>query len=222
MARKRIVVIGAGGMAREMAALIQAKNRVHREMEFCGFIVSDFGLLGPHDSKEGILGDYEWLAANRAAVDAIGVGIGSPPVRLKVVQELRGIAPDVEWPVLIHPSAELDFESANLAEGAFIGAGVVGTVNVTLEPFALCNFGCTLGHEATVGSGSVVSPGANVNGGVKIGSAVLIGTGAQILQYLTIGDGAIVGAGAVVTKDVHPGVTVLGVPAKPVQTKSPL
>ena len=47
-----------------------------------------------------------------------------------------------------------------------------------------------------------------------------IGTGVVILPGVTIGEGAIVGAGAVVTKDVAPGVTVVGNPARPLR-KSP-
>jgi acetyltransferase-like isoleucine patch superfamily enzyme len=41
-----------------------------------------------------------------------------------------------------------------------------------------------------------------------------IGSGATILPNVTIGAGAIVGAGAVVTRDVEPGTTVAGVPAR--------
>jgi acetyltransferase-like isoleucine patch superfamily enzyme len=41
-----------------------------------------------------------------------------------------------------------------------------------------------------------------------------IGSGAVILCGVRIGEGAIVGAGAVVTKDVEPGATVAGVPAR--------
>jgi acetyltransferase-like isoleucine patch superfamily enzyme len=41
-----------------------------------------------------------------------------------------------------------------------------------------------------------------------------IGSGAVILCNVTIGAGALVGAGAVVTKDVPPGATVVGNPAK--------
>ena len=42
-----------------------------------------------------------------------------------------------------------------------------------------------------------------------------IGSGATILCGVRIGKGAMVGAGAVVTKDVAPGVTVVGNPARP-------
>jgi acetyltransferase-like isoleucine patch superfamily enzyme len=41
-----------------------------------------------------------------------------------------------------------------------------------------------------------------------------IGSGAVILCGVEIGAGALVGAGAVVTRDVAPGTTVAGVPAR--------
>jgi acetyltransferase-like isoleucine patch superfamily enzyme len=41
-----------------------------------------------------------------------------------------------------------------------------------------------------------------------------IGSGATILCGVTIGEGAMIGAGAVVTRDVAPGATVAGVPAR--------
>jgi UDP-2-acetamido-3-amino-2,3-dideoxy-glucuronate N-acetyltransferase len=47
---------------------------------------------------------------------------------------------------------------------------------------------------------------------VKTGAS--IGGGAVILPGLTIGEGAMVGAGAVVTRDVLPGTTVVGNPAR--------
>ena len=50
---------------------------------------------------------------------------------------------------------------------------------------------------------------------VEIGRNVWIGGGAILLPGVTIGDDAIVGAGSVVTRDVPPGVTVAGNPARP-------
>jgi len=48
-----------------------------------------------------------------------------------------------------------------------------------------------------------------------------IGSGAVILGGIRVGAGALVGAGAVVTRDVSPGTTVAGVPARSRQSPSP-
>jgi maltose O-acetyltransferase len=51
---------------------------------------------------------------------------------------------------------------------------------------------------------------------VRIGSDAWIGGGAIILPGVTIGDNAVIGAGSVVTRDVAPGQTVAGNPARPI------
>ncbi|WP_174275411.1 serine O-acetyltransferase EpsC [Sphingomonas bacterium] len=44
---------------------------------------------------------------------------------------------------------------------------------------------------------------------------VIIGSGAQVLGPITVGKGARIGANAVVTRDVPPGATMVGIPARP-------
>jgi acetyltransferase-like isoleucine patch superfamily enzyme len=58
-----------------------------------------------------------------------------------------------------------------------------------------------------------------LSGHIHVGSGAHIGTGATIIQGVTIGAGCIVGAGAVVIDDLPEGITVVGVPAKPVTTR---
>ncbi|RYF98612.1 MAG: sugar O-acetyltransferase [Caulobacteraceae bacterium] len=49
---------------------------------------------------------------------------------------------------------------------------------------------------------------------ISIGRNVWIGGGAILLPGVTIGDDAVIGAGSVVTRDVAPGATVMGNPAR--------
>lgn len=210
MMGRRIVIIGAGGHARETELLARRLG-----YEIAGFVVSDPSRLGDNDSRERIVGDYDWLHRNRSSFDAVAVGIGTPQARLRVAAELESSFSADWWPVLIPPSNYYDHESCVLGHGCYIAAGVIMTVNVTMKPFAVANYNCTIGHETVIGRGAVINPGANLSGGVTIGDGALIGTGAQVLQYLTVGDGATVGAGAVVTRSVDAGVTVVGVPAQP-------
>jgi serine O-acetyltransferase len=78
-----------------------------------------------------------------------------------------------------------------------------------------------IGDDVTIYQ-SVTLGGTNPSGGVggkrhpTLRDKVVIGSGAQVLGPIEVGDGAKIGANSVVTKDVAPGSTVVGIPAKPV------
>lgn len=222
MGTKKIVIVGAGGFAREVEWLIREINKNAPDSsapyQFMGYVVSDLSKLTPLEQKS-VLGDFEWLEKNRTQWNALAMGIGNAGLRCLIASQLDTRFGPVEWPALVHPSVNLDFHSTRIERGALICANVIGTVNLVFEEFCLVNLACTIGHEAIIGAGSVLNPTVNISGGVTIGKGVLIGTGAQVLQYLTVGDGATVGAGGVVTKNVPPQVTVTGIPAKPFPAK---
>jgi serine O-acetyltransferase len=50
---------------------------------------------------------------------------------------------------------------------------------------------------------------------------VIVGSGAQILGPITVGDGARVGANSVALRDVPPGATVVGIPARIARGRDP-
>jgi len=211
---KPLVIIGAGGHARETKFLIDDINRVTSEYNFLGYLVSDLTKLTEMDSKDEIIGDLSWIEDKDYTIYVV-LGIGTPKYRLKVADEIRKKYNNVVFPTLIHPNCIYDSKSCIFEEGITIYASNVFTVNIKIKEFACLNRCCTVGHEAIVGKGSVLNPSVVISGGVKIGNGVLIGTGAKILQYINIGNDAIVGSGACVTKDVESGITVVGIPAKP-------
>jgi acetyltransferase-like isoleucine patch superfamily enzyme len=107
-----------------------------------------------------------------------------------------------------------------VGRGSVITVGNILNVNVRLGQHVHVNLDCTIGHDAVLEDYATLAPGVHVSGWVFIKEGAYIGTGAVIIngtedKPLEIGAYAVVGAGAVVTKDVPPGVTVVGVPAKP-------
>ena len=87
--------------------------------------------------------------------------------------------------------------------------GVVMHPNVTIGHRVRIYHGVTLAAETWVGS----------EHRLFVGDDVIIGAGAIVVarpnKSLFIGHGARIGAGAVVTRDVAPGQTVVGSPARP-------
>lgn len=73
-----------------------------------------------------------------------------------------------------------------------------------------------------IGAGTAIAPWVTVGlrggelQGPTIGHNVQIGTGAKLIGPIAVGDDATIGAGAIVVGDVAAGVTVAGVPARPV------
>ena len=213
--KTRIAIIGAGGFAREVAWLLKDINAKVPSYTFCGFLVSDLTKLGSGDSQELVLGDFDWLEANLGEIDALVFGIGNPGIKERLANELLRRFPHLSWPSLVHPTVQFDADTVQMGKGVVLCAGTVATVGIIFRDFSMVNLMCTIGHEAVIGPYAVLNPMVNISGGVEVGSGVLVGTGAQILQYVKVGEGATVGAGALAARDVAPGQTVVGIPARP-------
>jgi UDP-2-acetamido-3-amino-2,3-dideoxy-glucuronate N-acetyltransferase len=103
--------------------------------------------------------------------------------------------------------------------------------DVVVMPFTNL-YGCRIGDGTRIGPFVEIQRGASVGARCKIQShsficedwelmqtvvedGASIGSGGIVLGGVRIGRGALIGAGAVVTRDVAPGATVVGSPARP-------
>ncbi|WP_255194419.1 acyltransferase [Natronobeatus ordinarius] len=123
----------------------------------------------------------------------------------------------VIWLVRISPSLKLKrwlLRRIGVTVGEGVSWGLEATPDVfwpdliTLEDHAL------VGYDATILCHEFLQDEYRT-GEVVIGERAMIGAGAIILPGVEIGEGASIAANSLVTRDVPPGETVAGVPARP-------
>lgn len=211
MAKTEIVVFGAGGFGREVAAMLKFSN-LAEDYELVGFI--DDGLKKGHTVNGlQVLGNTDFLFETHQPF-AIAMGIGEPQTRRQIVELLQENK-NLTWPNLIHPNARLhDPQNIKMGRGNIICDGNIITTNVDLGDFNIINLSCTIGHDAQLADYCSLMPSVNLSGGAGLEDEVYVGTGAKLIKATTLGKGCIIGAGAVVNKDIPPGATAVGVPAK--------
>lgn len=204
-----VVMVGAGGHARVVAEALLPRRVI--------------GHLTPENTDhriESLLGDR--LGGDDAAVGlaaagctfALGVGSvdrRSVDHRAELLETLAGCHLEV-----VRHARAIVSPTADLSGGSFIGPGAIVGTGARLAMGSIVNSGAVIDHDCRIGRNVHVAPGAVVSGDVTIDDDALIGVGSTIRQGLRIGSRVVVGAGAVVIDDLVDGVTVVGVPARPV------
>jgi len=212
--KRPLVILGTGGSTYDLLDIVEAINAVQPTWEPIGFL-DDARPAGSRHLGLEVLGTLR--DASRLAECAFVNVIGSDRSfrHLPEILGSTGLALE-RFATLIHPAASVS-SLARLGHGVVINPRVVVAGEVTIGNHVMLCPGCIVGHESSIGDYSVLAPGSVVSGLVEVQGSCYIGAGAVVRQKLRVGTRSLIGMGAVVVRDVEPGATLIGNPARPLR-----
>ncbi len=198
---KDIVIVGTGGLGREVLGLLLEINKVKVKWNIKGFYddfteekkVNDYPVLGT-------LKDLKQLKDQISAV----VAIGNPKIKKEIIKDIS--KSNIQYPILIHPSVVLYSEKyITLGEGVVIGANSVLTTNIDIEKHVYINTAVVVAHDNHIKSYSMLMPTVAISAGAVIGESVYVGNGVKIDASVEIPNNLKIPAGTIITsqKDVE-------------------
>lgn len=210
-----LVVVGAGGFARETAEAVRAVNDDHPTYELLGFVDDDPALAGTVVGGLPVLGPVEAVAGLPHAQVVVCTGHpGNYWSRRQLV--LRLGLPLSRFATIVHPSAVIP-RSTGLGPGTVILATVVATTAVQVGAHVAVMPGVVFTHDDLVGDYATFGAGVKLAGGARVGQGAYLGAGVLVREHRSVGPWSLVGMGAVVTRDIPPGEVWAGVPARRVR-----
>ncbi len=215
MAPTPLIMVGAGGFARETIELVRAINREAPAWELLGLLDDDPELRGHGAARRA--GARPLRRRSREYPEASFVAcVASPDDPLRRLRLVARLGLRLErYATLIHPRA-IVADSATIGPGSVVHANCVLTADIGLGWHVAVMPAVVLTHDDTIEDGVTFGAGAHVAGGGDDRRRRLHRRRSAAARAASrSAPGAVIGMGSVVTKSVPRGEVWYGAPARP-------
>lgn len=208
---KNLIILGAGGMGKEMFYIAKTCIGYGIEFEIKGFL--DFPNPDWNtDIYPPILGledDYEIQPD-----DVFTCSIGEVKLKKKICEKMK--TRGARFQTLICKDAQVNI-TATIGEGTIVDHfSIVGSDTVIGENCLIQAY-TAVGHDCQIGNYVRIDNQCTCVGGTKMLNGSTVHTGSVINHGVVVGENAVVGACSFVIRNVKPNTTVQGNPARKVE-----
>lgn len=204
---KLLVLVGAGGLAREVLAVVETVG-LYRDVLM---VDDDPTLWGTTVGGVLVIGGLEALTEPGYGDVLVCAGRGS--TRRLLVRRLAalGIAGD-RFASVLHPSVGVP-PGCTVGAGSILLAHTTLTADVQVGRHVVAMPQVTLTHDVVIDDFATLCAGVTLGGHVVVGEAAYVGMNACVREHVTVGPDATLGMGAVLLTDLPAGCIWAGVPA---------
>ena len=207
--KRPLIIIGSGGQGANIASIAVDS----------GIIVDSF--IEEVFSKKEYLGfrvynSFDHIKDTKKFNFAIGLGENFQ--RQQLYNKLHKRFPEMNFPVLKHPSASIS-SFASLEIGSIIMPNTVVGSKASVGRFCILGNQSCLGHDSIMSDFSSLGPGSITGGSVHIGKRCVIAMRATIKQGIEIQDDTILGSSSYLNKNLPKNIVAYGVPAKKIRAR---
>lgn len=215
-----LLIVGAGGLAREVLSAVTAANSVSPRWNVLGFCDDNPAMHGADLDGRPVLGPVDLVHDHPDAAVVVCTASARNHASRKRVVERLGL-PAERYATVVHPSAAIA-HGTELGRGSMLLAFVTITAPQVVGAHVVAMPQTIFTHDDRVGDYVTFASRVSLSGGVTVGETAYLGNGALVREGLTIGAGALLGMGAVVLDDVPPYEVWVGNPARRLRSLEPV
>lgn len=199
-----IIILGAGGHAKEVYFTIKQINFIQRKYNLIGFFDDLTERTELFDLR--VIKRVEDFSNDNVKVV---FGVGTPDTKSTLIDKFK--EKGFKFETIAHPTSLIS-EDADIEEGAVIQSYCIINPGVRIMRYFTCNDHVQIGHDTFIGDNVHINSNVNITGGAHIGDNAFIGVKATIFR-VRIGKNCIIGACSLVNKDIPDYSKVKGIPA---------
>ncbi|MCZ0985330.1 acetyltransferase [Streptomyces diastatochromogenes] len=203
-----LVIIGAGGFARETAQAVADAGA----FKLLGHLDDNPALHGTEVDGVPVLGGCDLVHDLPGA--RVVICVGNPrdyAARARLVRRL-GLTEE-RYATVIHPTAAVSATS-EVGPGSVLLAHCVLTAAVRVGAHVAVMPQVVLTHDDVVEDYATIASGVRLGGGARLERGAYVGSGALVREATTVGAWSLIGMGSAVLGDVPPGEVWVGSPAR--------
>jgi sugar O-acyltransferase (sialic acid O-acetyltransferase NeuD family) len=215
MKKTKVFIIGSSGYAKVIIDIIEKMGQFEiigltDESRAVGEMTLGYTILGNENKLPQLFNEYPEAS--------VVMAIGDNWTRFQAVQRIFNINPNVSFPSIIHPSAQIAKEVI-LGKGVVIMAGAIINSSSSIGDFTIINTKASLDHDNILEKFASLAPNATTGGNVQIGAFSAIGISATIKHGTTVGEQCVIGASSFLYHNCEANSVMYGVPAKKIRTR---